>query len=164
MASPSEKRRKNKHTSQGFLVGHWGCRGGFGSIPSEVIDGPDWISLKHSSGKVLMVLVRMYKGCNNGDISATQSIMDKYGITSSATLTQALKELQEKGLIVKTQSGYRGLDGTRKPNLYALTWLPIDDISQKHDGNWMPKIKGTRTTLRMDFTKPYAGEIKYEAT
>lgn len=162
MISPSESRRRKKHTSQGFLIGNWGSRGGFGSIPSAVIDGPDWISLSFSASKVLMILVRMYKGWNNGDLSATQSLMDKYNITSSANLSKALAELQEKGLIVRTQHGYRGSDGTRKPNLYALTWLPIDDIDQKVDGQWIPKIKGTRTALRMDFSKPYAGEIKYD--
>ncbi|WP_316677147.1 hypothetical protein [uncultured Tolumonas sp.] len=163
MASPSESRRKNKYTSQGFLIGHWGSRGGFGSIPAEVIDGPDWISLSFSASKILMVLVRMYRGWNNGDLSATQTLMDKYNVTSSATLSKALQELQDKGLIVKTQHGYRGSDGTRKPNLYALAWLPIDEIGHKNDGEWIPKIKGTRAALRMDFTKPYAGGINYEA-
>ncbi len=163
MASPSESRRNNKYTSQGFLYQHWNKRGGFGSVPNEVIDGPDWISLSYSASKVLDILVRTYNGRNNGDLSATQSLMDKYGITSSATLVKALDELQSKGLIVKTQNGYRGSDGRRRPSLYALTWLPIDEIEQKKNEQWIPKIKGTRTAPRMDFTKPYAGGIKYEA-
>lgn len=163
MSSPSELRRKKKNTSQGFLTGYWGGNGGYGSIPAEVIDGPDWISLSFSASKVLMVLVRMYKGWNNGDLSATKTLMDKYNITSSATLAKSLQELQDKGLIVKTQHGYRGTDGTRKPCLYALAWLPIDEINQRVGSEWIPKIKGTSKPLRMDFAKPHSGVIKYEA-
>ena len=164
MASPSESRRRKKHTSQGFLVEYWGVKGVYCSIPSSVINGPDWCSLQHAATKLLFVIAAQYKGHNNGDLCATESIMSKHGISSPTTISRSLKELLEKGLIVKTQAGYRGADGTRKPNLYALTWIPIDNISQRvSGGDWMPKIKGTSRPLRMDFTKPYDGGIKYEA-
>lgn len=128
MVSRTESKRKNRYTSQGFLTGYWGTHGGYGGIPAKVIDGPDWCSLNGQTIKVLLILVRQYKGDNNGDLCATESIMNKYEMSSSNTLNRALTELVTRGLIVKTQSGYRGLDGTRKPNLYALAWLPIDTI------------------------------------
>ena len=143
MSSPSESRRRKRHTSQGFLTGYWGGRGGFCSIPAVVTDGPDWCSLSLAATKLLFVLARQYKGDNNGDLCATESVMSKHGIASSNTINRSLKELLEKGLIVKTQTGYRGADGTRKPNLYALAWLPVDDINQRVGSEWIPKIKGT---------------------
>lgn len=162
MASKNQTRKRKKYTSGGFLSDYWGDRGGFSSIPTHVCDGPDWISLSFSASKILMIIARVYKGSNNGDLHATESSMAKYGITSSATLFKALSELQEKGLIVKTQQGYRDSNGKRKPNLYALTWLPVDEISQRSGDEWMPKIKGTTKPLRTDFSRQYDGSIKYE--
>lgn len=163
MTSPSELRRKKKHTSQGFLTGYWSSQGGFCSIPAAVIDGPDWCSLELAANKMLLVLAKQYKGSNNGDLCATKSIMSEYGLSSSNTIDRSLKQLVAKGLIIQTQAGYRGSDGTRKPNLYALTWLPVDEINQKKGEEWIPKIKGTSKALRTDFKSVYTGDIRYEA-
>ncbi len=165
MTSPSELRRKRKYTSQGFLTGHWGTRGGFCSIPQQVFSGPDVNALSHATFRVLMVLVRQYNGRNNGDLCATEKEMSAFGITSPDTINRAIKELLKRGLIVKTRhGGYSGKDGKRKPALYALTWLPVDDIDQCENGMWVSKIKGTRSALRMSFDTPFSGNIQYEAT
>ena len=162
MASKKQTENKKKYCSQGFLTNYWGSRGGYGSIPGEVIDGPDWCSLSLAASKVLFILVRQYKGSNNGDLCATESVMSKYGISSPNTINRSLKELLAKGLIAKTQHGYRGNDGKRRLSLYALTWLSVDSIEDKQAGEWIPKIKGTHSPLRMTFNTPYEGSIQYE--
>lgn len=165
MTSPSELRRKKKYTSQGFLTGHWGTRGGYCSIPQQVFSGPDVNALSHATFRALMVLVRQYNGRNNGDLCATEKEMSAFGITSPDTINRAIKELLKRGLIVKTRhGGYSGKDGKRKPALYALTWLPVDDIDQCANGMWVSKIKGTRSALRISFDTPFSGNIQYEAT
>lgn len=163
MASKKQTENKKKYCSQGFLTHYWGSHGGYGSIPCEVIAGPDWCSLNPAATKVLNILVSQYKGHNNGDLCATESVMSKYGISSPNTINRSLKELLAKGLIVKTQNGYRGNDGKRKPCLYAVTWLPVDSIGDGQPGNWIPKIKGTHSALRMTFKTSYGGDIQYEA-
>ncbi len=164
MASPSELRRKNKHTSQGFLTGYWGKEGGFSSIPQQVLSGPDVRELSHAEFRVLMIIVSQYRGSNNGDLCATEKVMSAAGICSPDTINRAIKALLAKGLIVKTQNGgYSGKDGKRKPALYALSWLPIDSIDRLDNGSWVPKIKGTRIPLRTDFNQPFSGNISYEA-
>ena len=165
MTSPSELRRKKKYTSLGFLTGHWGARGGYCSIPQQVFLGPDVNALSHATFRALMVLVRQYNGRNNGDLCATEKEMSAFGITSPDTINRAIKELLKRGLIVKTRhGGYSGKDGKRKPALYALTWLPVDDIDQCENGMWVSKIKGTRSALRMSLDTTFSGNIQYEAT
>lgn len=163
MASKKQSENRKKYCSQGFLTNHWANRGGYGSIPCEVISGPDWICLSLAAVKVLFILVSQYKGHNNGDLCATESVMSKYGISSPNTINRSLKELVARGLIAKTQNGYRGSDGRRRPSLYAVTWLPVDSIEDQQAGEWIPKIKGTHGPLRMTFNTPYVGGIQYEA-
>lgn len=164
MASPSQKRRKDKYTSQGFLVGFWAKQGGFLGIPKLVLSGPDVRGLSHAEFRVFVAIVSQYQGNNNGDLCATEKIMSEEGVSSPDTINRAIKVLLAKGLIVKTQNGgYSGKDGKRKPALYALSWLPIDSIDRRDNGSWVQKIKGTRTPLRTDFDQSFSGNISYEA-
>lgn len=122
----------------------------------------DYRSLHHATARVLTALVCQYTGANNGDLCATLNEMARHGINSSDTLNRALRELLDRGLIVKTRSGHAGVEGQRLCTLYALSWLRVDEINQRVGKEWMPAIRGTKTALRLDFSKRYQGEIKYE--
>nr|WP_298168353.1 hypothetical protein [uncultured Pseudomonas sp.] len=99
--------------------------GTFAALPHAVMDSESFRALSGGALKVLLGLLRQYRGSNNGDLSATLSQAKAWGVNSTSTLTTALKELQERNLIVRTREGR-----FTKPGgccaLYALNWQPID--------------------------------------
>jgi hypothetical protein len=105
-------------------------KGTFLSLPHDVMDHHDFLSLSPKACKLLLDLGRQYNGFNNGDLCAAFSIMRKRGWNSNAQLQKAKKELLNKNLIVLTRQG-----GRRKnmPCLYALAWLDIDECKNKLD-------------------------------
>jgi len=100
--------------------------GRFSMFLHVVEDHPDFQSLSGSALKVLHFLVRQYNGRNNGNLSATITQLKPRGIASTATLTKALGELQDKNLIVRTRQG-RFINPGGRCALYAVTWYAIDD-------------------------------------
>ncbi len=103
-------------------------KGRFIAIPAPVLESDEYAQLSPAAVKLMVDLNTQFKGHNNGDLSATWSMMKKRGWKSSATLFRALTELLEKGWIVKTRQG-----GRHKPNLFALSYLAIDDCAGKLD-------------------------------
>ena len=96
-----------------------------------MLECQDFISLKGNSIKLLIDLGYQYNGYNNGDLCASLSVMRKRGWNSNQQLAKALKELLERNLIVQTKQGGLNLG----PNLYAITWQPIDECGGKLDAN-----------------------------
>ncbi|MCS2609379.1 hypothetical protein [Halomonas dongshanensis] len=107
-----------------------GTPGGFLALPKLLMEQSDFRELSPSALKVLMVLGSQYNGHNNGDLAATHSMMDEWGGMAKATLAKALRELQERHLIVKTRENRHGREGARCA-LFALTWQTIDDCPGK---------------------------------
>ena len=104
-------------------------RGGFLHLFRSLLDCDDFIALKGNTIKLLIDIASQYNGYNNGDLCATLSVMKKRGWNSNQQLTKALKELRERNLIVQTKQG--GLN--MGPNLYAITWQPINECQGKLD-------------------------------
>ncbi|WP_139224939.1 hypothetical protein [Dokdonella immobilis] len=102
--------------------------GGFIAIPHSVMDSPNWLSCSATAIKMLTELVRQFNGHNNGDLAATLSMLKKRGWSSPETIHFACLELRHYGLIELTRQG-----GKHVPNLYALSWQPIDDRRGKLD-------------------------------
>lgn len=100
--------------------------GTFTLIPHAVQDSPNWRRCSGTAIKLLCDLARQYNGKNNGDLCAARSILKPLGWTSPDTLHWALQELRHYGLLKLTRQG-----GLRAPNLYALTWYPIDACNGK---------------------------------
>ncbi|WP_275289323.1 hypothetical protein [Halomonas elongata] len=105
-------------------------RGGHLSLPKPLMEHPDFREASPSAMKVLMALGNQYNGKNNGNLSATEKTMKEWGGMAPATLTKALKELQERNLIIKTRTNWKGRVGARCA-LYALTWFRIDPCPGK---------------------------------
>ncbi len=112
-------------------------KGTFFSLPHEVMDHSDFLSLKPRAHKLLLDLGRQYNGYNNGDLCAAFSVMQKRGWTSNDQLQKAKKELLEKELLILTRQG-----GRRKnmPSLYALAWLNIDECGGKLDDGFYSSL------------------------
>lgn len=71
-----------------------------------------------------------FRGANNGDLSAAWKIMQPRGWRSRDTLCRALAELLHFGLIEKTRQG-----SLNHCNLFALTWVAIDECRNKLDAS-----------------------------
>lgn len=107
----------------------WGPMGAL-SLPKALMAQTDFRELSPSALKVLMVLGYQFNGRNNGDLAATHTMMETWGGMAKATLAGALRELQDRNLIVRTRQHNRSRDGA-KPTLYAFTWEPIDECTGK---------------------------------
>lgn len=108
---------------------NWGPMGAL-SLPKALMAQADFQELSPSALKVLMVLGYQYNGHNNGNLAATHTMMESWGGMAKATLAGALRELQERNLIIRTRQHNRSRDGA-KPTLYGFTWTGIDECAGK---------------------------------
>lgn len=111
--------------------------GWFFRMPVEVLDSPSYCGLSFKARALLFDMGAQYRGHNNGDLAAPWSWMEKRGWKSKDTLQRALKELLASGMIVLTRQG-----GLHCPNLYAVTWLGIDECGGKLDVPANPVPRG----------------------
>ncbi len=95
-------------------------------IPHWIIDTPEFAALKGTPLKLLVDLSRQYNGKNNGDLSPS-TLRQRW--RSHDTLLNAALALVVGGWIVKTRQGGLGMG----PDLYAVTWWPMDACNGKHD-------------------------------
>lgn len=102
--------------------------GSFLALPHAVLESPNYPLLSAHAVKLLCDMGAQFKGKNNGDLSATWSLMNKRGWKSRDTLDRALSELLHFGLIERTRQG-----GMHQCSLFALTWRAIDDCKGKLD-------------------------------
>ena len=124
-ATITKKGQRNGKGQQCYAIRY---KGYFG-LPDVVLNHPDFMLLSGNAIKALIDLGAQYNGRNNGDLQFCRAIMKSRGWNSESQKHRALKELEEKGFIVKSKQGGRGIG----PNLYAITWQPINDCKGKHD-------------------------------
>lgn len=98
----------------------------FAGIPHDVLNTKNYASLSGWDVKLLLDIVAQYTGCNNGDFTASWSVMCAKGWRSKGTLSRAVEELLNAGFIEKTRQGGRNLC-----SLYAISWQPIDECLDK---------------------------------
>lgn len=126
-------------------------RGPLFALPREILDSPAWARLSAHEIKLLVDMGAALRGANNGDLSCTWAAMHQRGWASRDTLARALAGLLSRGFITLTRQG-----GKRVCNLYAVTWLPVDECSGKldvkprpvpsHDWrNWQPPPEAINT-------------------
>ena len=104
----------------------------FAGIPRHIINSDTFKTLKGNEVKLLLMIAHFYDGKNNGDIAITMSILKDW-FKSNTTLLRAKNGLLEKGFIVINAYGGRSAEGKKLPHLFALTWLPINDLKP---GKW----------------------------
>lgn len=104
--------------------------GTFIALPKDIINSPKFRALSGNAVKLLIQLFEQFNGKNNGDLSASFNVLKEKGWASKSTLANCIKQLIEKGFIIKTRQG-RYPDIT---SLYAVTWLEVNaDIYGKYD-------------------------------
>ena len=102
--------------------------GGFVQLYKSVINRPEFYNLSTKAIKLIIDMISVYNGSNNGDICTTWSMMKKRGWKSRETLDTARAELIDTGFIVLSRQGGKNL-----ASLYAVTFYPIDDCKGKLD-------------------------------
>ena len=110
---------KNRSSKKPFLL-----------LPREMITSDAYYNLSSSAIKLLICLGAQYYGTNNGDLTTAWTIMRERGWHSKQTLQKAMNELEDAGFILRTRQG-----GRNKCNLFALTWISIDECGGKLDVN-----------------------------
>ncbi|GGP25863.1 hypothetical protein [Silvimonas amylolytica] len=94
-----------------------------------ILDSAAYCSLSFSARALLFELVSQLRTNahtgdirNNGDLTTAPGRVQPRGLGDRATVRKAAKELEWAGLIQQTHIGGMHHD----PNLYALTWRPLN--------------------------------------
>lgn len=130
-------------------------RGGHVRLYWAILDSPAWRVLTHADVRVYLALRRKLGKTNNGDINATLTEMRHAGISSSSTLSSALRRLEVLGFIEKTRQG--GITyGGKLCSLYRFTDEPTFEIpkagvrsgSATNEWNRFKNMAEARSALR----------------
>jgi hypothetical protein len=113
------ERKRWKHTGRG--KDH-----SFLQLRHDLIRSRQFSALSGNAVKVFLFLAAQFNGRNNGDLSATETMVLAAGLCSGTTAAKALKELEAAGFVVVSRHGHK-----RRCHLYALTWLPVDECPDK---------------------------------
>lgn len=103
--------------------------GSFTAIPHAITDTRKYASLSAWGVKLMLDIATQYTGKNNGDLTASWTVMSAKGWRSKGTLQRAVDELQAVGFIMRTRQG-----GRHVCTLYALTWQSIDECLDRRTG------------------------------
>jgi hypothetical protein len=112
----------------------------FIAIPMKVMMSESYRTVSLTAKALLAEFCFRYNGQNNGDLSMPFTSVKHWGCGSDRRLNKALKELQEADLIKMTRKG-KGGHGGNMPHLYALTWLPVNEIKGKPDIKSGPALR-----------------------
>ena len=104
--------------------------GRFVSIPHVVLESSSYINLRPRALKLLLDVALQYDGRNNGNLTVAWSFMEERGWSSKDTLSNAVQDLVEADLILKTRTG-RFMNPGARCDLYAFTWLAINECPGK---------------------------------
>ena len=102
----------------------------FAGIPHVVLESKSYIALPARANKLLLDVVYQYNGRNNGDLTVAWGLMEKRGWSSKDTLSNAIRDLVDADLILKTRTG-RFMNPGARCDLYAITWQPTDECPWK---------------------------------
>lgn len=102
---------------------------GFFALPRDLMDMEDYQKLTSVESRLLQEAMYQYNGSNNGNLSFAYSDMKHRGFNSKSSLERARLGLVNKGFLQITRQGYSGKEGRRLCTLYAITWIPVQEIS-----------------------------------
>lgn len=99
----------------------------FVRLPHSMMRHPSFFSLSGAAMKMLLFLASQYNGRNNGDLSATKSMVEAANVCAASKSKELLGQLEEAGFIVQTRHGIK-----KQCHLYAVTWIGIDRCPGKN--------------------------------
>lgn len=100
-------------------------------LPLNMLQGAAYASLSMTAKALLVDLAAQLRAQhgdikNNGDLTTAFSVLSLRGWKDEKTIRKAARQLEAVGLIVKTRQGHR----PNKSNLYAVTWLPLNESNK----------------------------------
>ncbi len=113
----SRQRAKGRKSNSSFVA-----------LPHHILRSPEYATLNAYAVKLLLDLFGQFDGRNNGDLTAAWTVMNERGWKSKRVLYRSIHELEENGWIVRTRRG-----GRKICNLFAVSWLPINECGGKLD-------------------------------
>lgn len=128
-ATPFPYPERAGNRAGGFAMSHqrWKVKGRrerkerFALIPGEVIASPNWAHASKPCRALLTDIAVQFNGYNNGDLTASITVLRPLGWTSPGTIKALLREAIYYGLLVQTRQGGLLIGAS----LYALGWKPI---------------------------------------
>ncbi|WP_439640540.1 hypothetical protein [Nevskia sp.] len=116
--NPQAKRRKLKGRRSEGTFTQW---------PHACAQHANYKALTPIAKALLFDLLGQIRMANNGDLACDWKRMKAHGWRSRTTVEKARAELERRGWIVRTYQGSLG----NRCNLYAVTWLGIDECRGK---------------------------------
>lgn len=107
----------------------------FAGIPHEILLSPAYRSLDPVARALLLDLVMMENGRNNGSLwLSVKDAIDRLGMTDARPLAKAFDLLQSTGLILMTKDAHFSVKAshTSRARCWGLTWVSIDGKPPKH--------------------------------
>lgn len=97
----------------------------FAALPHDVLKSPGFLATSPPARAVLLELIRLHNGSNNGAIGLCVREAAERCKVSKSTASRALQELDDYGLIDQmTKGSFR--QRNRHASTYRLTWLACD--------------------------------------
>lgn len=136
----------------------------FARIPISVLESEAVTTLNHAAFRVLVILASQWKGGNNGTLALTAKYAERYGLSGRDTLYKALRELERRGLIVRTRAGIKS---KRLFSLFAIGWesithrdgQPLDTPAPKNNSAWL-KWRDPSPTKKRTHKRKKTAEIQ----
>ena len=91
------------------------------AFPVNILDSTTYQLLSFSAKSLLVDIASQFKGENNGRLVACEKFLKPRGWKSKATISKALKELCESGLLIMTRRGAR----PNKASYFGLAWYSL---------------------------------------
>lgn len=107
----SYKRSKDKRDGDRYVA-----------LPHVVIDSPSYRALGYAARALLLDIARQYTGSNNGRLVACAKYLKPMGWRSHDTVSRALMEVKDAGLLIETRMGMR----PNRAAWFALGWYALD--------------------------------------
>jgi hypothetical protein len=98
--------------------------GRFTAMPHNVIHSAEYRALGFAARSLLFDIAAQFGGLNNGRLVCCMKYLKPLGWTSNDTVSRALKQLKDSGLIIQTRQGMR--PPCSQAAWFAIGWLSLD--------------------------------------
>lgn len=116
MGASYEKRKKSKAGKLDV--------GRFTALPHNVIHSMEFRALGYAARALLFDTAAQYNQSNNGKLVCCMKYLRPLGWTSNDTITRALRQLLESGLLIQTRQGM--MPPCSQAAWFAIGWFSLD--------------------------------------